>query len=149
MQKTVHHLTQQLIGIRWGTLTSGLVDTIKVQNVELKYLATSFGQGSQITVIPHDPSTIGMIKNALCDSGFNAYIQSKTNININVPQPTREEKEKVIKHIKTLGEDAKISIRNIRKKARKAECDDEEVQSLTDEMIRQVEQVVNSKIQAM
>jgi ribosome recycling factor len=153
MNKTVDHLEEQLVGIRWGTITSGLVDTVRVSCysgiTELRYLASTQGDAKRIQVTPYDPALLGPINTALNDSGFNAYIFSKTSVVVNVPQRCGEEKDKVIKRVRKLGEEAKVSIRNIRKKARK-ECDDDDaIQRMTDASVSEVDRIVESKVSSM
>lgn len=153
MNKTVEHLEDQLVGVRWGTVTSGLVDTVRVSCysgiTELRYLASTEGNAKRIQVTPYDPTLLGPINTALNDAGFNAYVFSKTSIVVSVPQPCGEEKEKVIKRVRKLGEEAKVSIRNIRKKARK-ECDDDDaIQRVTDASVSEIDRIIDTKVASM
>ncbi len=153
MNKTVDHLEEQLIGVRWGTVTSGLVDTVRVSAyrgiTELRYLASTQGDAKRIQVTPYDPNLIGPINTALNDAGFNAYVFSKTSVVVNVPQRCGEEKEKVIKRVRKLGEEAKVSIRNIRKKARKELDDDDAIQRMTDSSVNEIDRIIEEKVAGM
>jgi ribosome recycling factor len=152
MLKAVEHLEEQLIGIRWGTVTSGLVDTVRVSCysgiTELKHLASTQGDAKRIQVMPYDPNLIGPINTALKEAGFDSYVFSKNSVVVNVPQRCGEEKEKIIKRIRKLGEEAKISVRNIRKKARK-EHDDDDVQKMTDFAVAEIDLLIEAKVEAM
>jgi ribosome recycling factor len=77
----------------------------------------------------------------LKDAGLNAYLFSKQAVAVSVPPICGDERERVKTRVKKLGEEAKISIRNIRQNYRKSEkglTEDEkrqaekEIQELTD-----------------
>lgn len=150
MDKTVEHLAEQLQAIRFGTITSGLIDSVRINcyggTTEIRHLAMTQNDKKRICVTPYDPSLIGTINTALNSAGFNSYVFSKTSIVVSIPQPCGEEKEKVVKHVRKLGEEAKVAIRNIRKKAKK-EHDEDEVQKVTDSSINEIEEWVESKVQ--
>ena len=63
----------------------------------------------------------------LLDSGFEAYKFSKDTVVINIPLPTGEQRDKVVKKLKSLGEETKVALRNIRKKWKKQGIDEEEL----------------------
>lgn len=155
MEKALDFFHDQLRGIRWGIVNSGLLDTIRIpmngQKVPLSHLAwTSPGKNGQISVTPHEQNHVGLIANTLKQEGFNAYPFSKTAVVVSAPQRCGEERNKVINHIKKLAEETKISIRNIRKKVRQKAQDvgviDEELQGLTDKAIAEVEDLTNTWI---
>lgn len=147
MSKTIKHLVEQLKGIRWG-VSPGLLDSVRIEYYggvsELRHIAITYSENKRIQVTPYDSTLLGQINQALQKSGFNSYIFSKTSIVVNVPKGCGEERDKIVKFIKELGEQAKISIRNIRQKARK-ELDDKEVQKLTDAAIKEINQLIDSK----
>jgi len=150
MDKTVIHLEEQLIGIRFGTITSGVVDTVRVEcyggNTELRYLASTYGDARRVSVTPYDISLLNPINSALKKAGFDSYIFSKNGICVNVPQACGEERDKIIKRVSSLGEEAKIAIRNVRKKARKEIDDETGIQKITDDAVADIECLVEMKI---
>jgi len=156
MQKTIENLSDSIVGIRLGTISASVVDTIKVPYhgtmTPIKHLAqTAPGQGG-IQIDPFDPSMTNTIANVLASSGMNAYAFSKTRVVVSVPPPCGEEKQKVFSHLKKLAEEAKIAIRNIRKNHRqKLSKDDQkeldkEIQKVTDDHISEVDSIINRKI---
>lgn len=126
MEKAISVLQNNLSGIRTGRATPGLVDSIKVEvygsATPLKQLA-SIGtpEPQQITIRPYDASTIKEIEKAIVagDLGLNPQNDGRM-IRLNVPALSTEVRKKMVSRIKELAEEAKISIRNIRRDANKA-----------------------------
>ena len=126
MDKAISVLGDNLSGIRTGRATPGLVDSIKVEVYgsmqPLKQLA-SIGtpEPQQIVIRPYDASTIKEIEKAIVagDLGLNPQSDGRI-IRLNVPPLSTEVRKKMVARIKELAEEAKISIRNIRRDANKA-----------------------------
>ena len=126
MEKAVSVLANNLSGIRTGRATPGLVDSIKVEvygsMTPLKQLA-SIGtpEPQQIVIRPYDAGTIKEIEKAIVagDLGLNPQNDGRL-IRLNVPPLSTEVRKKMVSRIKELAEEAKISIRNIRRDANKA-----------------------------
>jgi ribosome recycling factor len=126
MEKAISVLGDNLSGIRTGRATPGLVDSIRVEVYgsmqPLKQLA-SIGtpEPQQIVIRPYDAGTIKEIEKAIVagDLGLNPQNDGRM-IRLNVPPLSTEVRKKMVARIKELAEDAKISIRNIRRDANKA-----------------------------
>lgn len=126
MEKAVTVLSNNLSGIRTGRATPGLVDSIKVEvygsATPLKQLA-SIGtpEPQQIVIRPYDTGTIKEIEKAIVagDLGLNPQNDGRL-IRLNVPPLSTEVRKKMVGRIKELAEEARISIRNIRRDANKA-----------------------------
>ncbi|MEE2934624.1 MAG: ribosome recycling factor [Planctomycetota bacterium] len=126
MEKAIAVLGDHLTGIRTGRATPGLVDSIKVEaygsTQPLKQLA-SIGtpEPQQIVIRPYDAGTIKDIEKAIVagDLGLNPQNDGRI-VRLNVPPLSTEVRKKMVSRIKELAEDAKISIRNIRRDANKA-----------------------------
>jgi ribosome recycling factor len=103
-----------------------LVDSIKVEvygsSTPLKQLA-SIGtpEPQQIVIRPYDAGTIKEIEKAIVagDLGLNPQNDGRL-IRLNVPPLSTEVRKKMVGRIKELAEEARISIRNIRRDANKA-----------------------------
>ena len=126
MDKAIQHLKQQLSGIRTGRANPGLVDSLKVEvygsQTPMKQLASvGAPEAQQIVVRPYDPGTIKDIERAIVNSGLGFAPQNDGRvIRINVPPLTTETRKKLVARIKELTEEAKVSIRNVRRDANKA-----------------------------
>jgi ribosome recycling factor len=125
MEKAIQILKQSLGGIRTGRANPGLVDTLRVEvygaPTPIKQLATvGAPEPTQIVIRPYDPGTIKDIEKAIIasDLGFNPQNDGRL-IRINIPPLSNEQRKKMVTRIKELTEEAKVSIRNIRRDANK------------------------------
>lgn len=151
-------LRASLVGFRAGTISTAFVDTIKVSYygslVPIKQVAFSSSTKNGISVQPHDPNLVGSVAKSLKDSGLNAYVFSKTVVMVSVPPVTGEEKQKVHGQIRKLGEEAKVSIRSIRKSLRELvigtkdekKLAEKDIQEQVDFYISAVDVIVSDKI---
>lgn len=152
MNKSIEFLQNQLLGIHSKTISAGLIDTVRVNNVTLNHLATTVQRSNnKIDVLLFDLDSSHSILKALKDAGFNAYQFSKSIISVSSPEISGDSKKLVASKIKKLGEEAKIAIRNTRKKFRQK--DDEKFEKLlqkkTEEMIAAIDQIVAKKISSL
>jgi ribosome recycling factor len=126
MDKALAVLSNNLSGVRTGRANPGLVESLRVEvygsHTPLKQLA-SIGtpEPQQIVIRPYDTSTIKEIEKAIVagDLGLNPQNDGRI-IRLNVPPLSTDVRKKMVSRIKELTEDAKISIRNIRRDANKA-----------------------------
>jgi ribosome recycling factor len=140
MDKALQHLKQQLSGIRTGRANPGLVDSLKVEvygsQTPMKQLASvGAPEPQQIVVRPYDPGTIKDIERAIVNSGLGFAPQNDGRvIRINVPPLTTETRKKLVGRIKELTEEAKVSIRNVRRDGNKAAEQAEKDGELTEDL---------------
>lgn len=72
-----------------------------------------------LLITPYDKSSLGAIEKALRDSDLGANPANDGNIiRVVLPELTQERRKEYVKIVKTKAEDAKVSIRNIRRKAK-------------------------------
>src|SRR5450631_1266834 len=126
MEKTVALLVDQLRGVRTGRANVGLIDSIRVDYygsfTPLKQMANlSTPEPQQILIRPFDPSVIGDIVKAIqaSDIGLTPNSDGKA-VRLNVPSLSVEQRKKLVGRVKDLAEEARVSIRNIRRDANKA-----------------------------
>jgi ribosome recycling factor len=125
MEKSVALLTDQLRGVRTGRANVGLVDSIRVDYygspTPLKQMANlSTPEPQQILIRPFDPSAIGDIVKAIQASDIGLMPNSDNKvIRLNVPSLSVEQRKKLVGRVKDLAEEARVSIRNIRRDANK------------------------------
>jgi ribosome recycling factor len=123
MKKAVEVLQDEFKGVRTGRASTGLVENIKVEYygnpTPLKALAAlSTPQPDMILVKPFDPGSIKDIDKAIQASevGLTPMVDGKV-IRLNVPALTEERRRQLVQQVKGLGEQAKVSVRNIRRDA--------------------------------
>lgn len=126
MEKAIEILKKNLSGIRTGRANPGLVDSVRVEvygsPTPLKQIASvGAPEPTQIVIRPYDAGTIKDIEKAIvsADLGFNPQNDGRV-IRINIPSLSTDVRKKMVSRIKELSEEAKISIRNVRRDANKA-----------------------------
>ena len=123
MQKTVSHLAEQLAGIRTGTISLRFIETVRVEcqgsSAPIRRLGVIKQQGDRILVTPFDKADVPAVVRALTDARLNAYALNPTTVSVSVPPISGEQRDEIARHVKKLGEDAKIAVRAIRQEARK------------------------------
>lgn len=125
MEKAVGNLTSQLQGIRTGRANSGLVDSIRVDyygsQTPIKQLASiTVQEGQQIVIRPFDAGAIGAISKAIQSSDVGLSPNSDGRlIRLNVPPLSTERRKQLVARVKEVSEEARVSIRNIRRDGNK------------------------------
>ncbi len=144
MDKAIGVLKTALAGIRTGRANPGLVDSLKVEvygsSVPMKQLATvGAPEPTQIVIRPFDPGTIKEIEKAILasDLGFTPQSDGRV-IRLNVPPLSMEVRRKLVGRIRELAEEAKVSVRNIRRDGNKAADQAEKEKDLSEDERDQV-----------
>ena len=121
MKKTLEHLHEELRGVRTGRASTGLVDHLRVEYygnpTPLKSLATlSIPQADQILIKPFDPACIKDIEKAIkaSDLSMTPMVDGKM-IRLSVPPLSGERRKQLVGQVKQMGEQSKVTIRNIRR----------------------------------
>ncbi|MBV69232.1 MAG: ribosome recycling factor [Pelagibacterales bacterium] len=166
MKSTLDNLINNFHGIRTGRASTGLVDNILIdaygQKMKLKDLATvSIPESRTIKINVWDTNMLPPIEKAIHSSNLelNPMIEGQI-IRINLPELTSERRVELAKNIKSLAEEAKISLRNVRQDAmnilKKSSQDEnipedevkviqENIQKLTDKFVSNVNEVSKIK----
>lgn len=126
MDKALSHLKTNLAGIRTGRAAPGLLDSVRVtaygSQTPLKQLASvGAPEPQQLVIRPFDTSIIKDIEKAIVASELGLNPQNDGRIiRINIPPLSTDTRKKLVARIKELAEEARISIRNVRRDANKA-----------------------------
>jgi len=166
MDKVIDSLNSEFAGIRSGRANPKLLDKIMVeaygQSMPLNQVATiSVPEARLIVVEPWDKSLLGNVEKAIhkSDLGINPINDGKI-IRLAIPPLTEERRKEYVKQAKSIAEDRKTAIRNIRRevndKIKKEEkssniSEDEskrfqdEVQTITDSYIEKIDNVTDAK----
>ena len=120
MDKTLDNLDKKFTTVRTGRANPSSLDGVMVEYygsmTPLKQLATiSVPEARQLLIKPFDKSSLGAIEKAILNSnlGYNPGNDGET-IRIVIPELTEERRKELVKQVKSLSEEAKVSIRNIR-----------------------------------
>jgi len=126
MEKAIEILKKNLGGIRTGRANPGLVDSLRVDvygsPTPIKQVAAvGAPEPTQIVIRPYDTGIIKEIEKAIVgsDLGFNPQSDGRV-VRINIPALSTDVRKKMVSRIKDLAEEAKVSIRNIRRDGNKA-----------------------------
>ncbi|BCW10155.1 MULTISPECIES: ribosome recycling factor [Paenarthrobacter] len=124
MDKAVEVAKDDFATIRTGRANPGLYNKVIVEYygtpTPLQQLA-SFGvpDARTILITPYDKTALRDIEKALSDSEVGANPSNDGNvIRVTIPELTKERRKEYVKIVKGKGEDAKVSIRSIRRKAK-------------------------------
>lgn len=120
MDKTIENLEKRFTTVRAGRANPSSLDGVMVEYygvmTPLKQLANvTVPEARQLLIKPFDKGCLGAIEKAILTSnlGYNPGNDGET-IRIVIPELTEERRRELAKQVKTIAEDAKVSIRNIR-----------------------------------
>jgi len=162
MKKSVESLKDSYKAVRTGRASAALFDKVMVDYygspTPLNQTANiSIPEARLIVIQPFDKSLIGEIEKAIQTSelSLNPSNDGKV-IRINIPPLTEERRKDLVKQAKSMAENAKVSIRNIRRdvneQIKKSELTEDEkkkstddVQKLTDKYVESIGTVLSEK----
>jgi ribosome recycling factor len=166
MDKTLSNLADNLLTVRTGRANPSMLDRVEAEYygamTPINQMATiSVPSSQQLQIAPFDKSSVAAIEKAIIYAGLGFTPSSDGNvIRINIPQLTEERRKDLLKQCKSIGEEAKVAVRNIRrdgvdniKKMEKAgdlgkdQALDgiDALQKMTDEHIKLVDETVGKK----
>ena len=121
MEKTLAALRRELSHVRTGRASTSILEGITVDyygaKTPLNQLATlSAPEPTLLVVTPFDKSVIGAIEKAIkaSDLGLNPLNDGKL-IRIPIPPLTEERRRDLVKHVRKLAEDYRVSMRTHRR----------------------------------
>jgi ribosome recycling factor len=149
MNKAVEVLADEFKGVRTGRASTGLVENIKIEYygnpTPLKALAAlSTPQPDMILVKPFDPGSIKDIEKGIqaSDVGLTPMIDGKV-IRLTVPPLSQERRTQLVHQVKGLGEQAKVSVRNIRRDAIKVLEKEEKDKVITEDDLEKTKKLLD------
>jgi ribosome recycling factor len=166
MDQSVAALRKELAKLRTGRASTALLEHIVVEyygaNTPLNQLATLSAPEPRLLIIqPFDRSAIGNIEKAILKSDLGLMPNNDGKIvRVPIPQLTEERRKELVKHVKKIAEEFRVSVRNHRRvavehlkeaeKKKEMTADDakhsqDRVQKLTDEFIGRIDKIVKSK----
>ena len=166
MQKSLEALKNDLAKVRTGRAHTGLLDHVMVEYygsmVAVNQVANvNLGDARTLHVQPYEKNMTGKIEKAIRDSDLGLNPATNGDL-IRVPMPmlTEERRKDLTKVVRSEGENAKVSIRNVRRDANEAlkkltkdkeiSEDDErraqdEIQKFTDKAVAEVDKMLQAK----
>ena len=166
MEKTLLSLKDSFNGIRTGRASAAIFDRVRVDYYGTKTPLNQVGnisipEARSIIIQPFDKTLIVEIEKAIltADLGLNPSNDGKV-IRIAIPPLTAERRKELVKQAKSIAENSRTSIRNIRrdgneelKKQQKSgeltedglKTEDDKLQKLTDKYIAEINKVYEAK----
>ncbi|MDR2822825.1 MAG: ribosome recycling factor [Acholeplasmatales bacterium] len=162
MEKAIVALIHEFSNVRTGRANPSLLDRIVVNyygvETPIKQISSvTIMEGSQLYIKPYDKNLLKEAEKAILSStlGLNP-INDGVGLRLIIPQPTEQRRKELVKDVEKLGENGRISIRNIRRdgndKIKKMELieDDlkgylEDIQELTNNFIKKVDEEIKIK----
>lgn len=166
MDKAIGALVQELNSIRTGRANPSLVELLPIEyygtQTPLQELAgISVPESRSLLIRPYDPSSLKNIEKAILKSDLGLTPNNDgENIRLVLPTPTEERRKELVKVVGIRAEDARISIRNIRRESIRdlREFEDEKmiteddlhrgeerVQEITDDYIKKIDELCERK----
>lgn len=166
MEKTIETVVREFASVRTGKATPHLLDTVKVESygttMPISQVGTISAPEPRLLVVQaFDKSTVGDIVKGIqkADLGLNPVVDGSL-IRIPIPALNEERRLDLVKHCKTLAEESRVAIRNIRRdaneqakkmeKAKELSKDQEadahdEIQKSTDDHVKRIDELLAKK----
>jgi len=166
MEKTINAYSEKLGEIRAGRANPAILNKVKIDYYGVptpinQVAAVSVPEARLIVIQPWDISCLKEIEKAILtsDIGINPNNDGKI-IRLNFPELTEERRKELVKDIKKIAEEARVSIRGARREGldefkamqKKSEITEDdlklaetEVQKLTDSKIEEIDKILANK----
>jgi ribosome recycling factor len=166
MERAVDFAKEDFATIRTGRATPAMFAKIVIDYygapTPLPQMASIAIPEPRMAIIkPYDAGQIGAMEKALRDSDLGVNPNNEgTQLRINLPQMTEERRRDMVKVARAKGEDAKVAVRNVRRKA-KEELDrivkdgeageddgrraEKELDELTHKYVAQLDEIIKHK----
>ncbi|EPZ46234.1 MULTISPECIES: ribosome recycling factor [Alicyclobacillus] len=166
MEKALQNLRREFASVRAGRATPAMLDKVMVEYYGAQMPVNQVGsvtspEPRQLVISPWEKSMLGEIEKAIqkSDLGLNPSNDGSV-IRLVIPALTEERRQELVKQVRKLAEEARVSIRNIRRdgndELKKAEKNGEitedearrlmdKIQQVTDKSIAQVDSLLEDK----
>jgi len=152
MDKGVEHLREILRGIRTGRASPGLVDSMRVDYygspTPLKQIANiAIPEPRMIMIKPFDPGSVKDIEKAIqtSDLGISPSSDGKI-IRLAIPPLSEERRKQLASMVKDKAEEARVTLRNIRRDANKSAVAAEKDSTLTEDELHKLQDEIQELI---
>jgi ribosome recycling factor len=124
MERAVEFAKEDFATIRTGRASPAMFARIVIDYYGAptplpQMAAIAIPEPRMVIVKPHDPSQLKAVEKALRDSDLGVNPNNEgTQLRLNLPPMTEERRREMIKVARHKGEEAKVAIRNVRRKAK-------------------------------
>lgn len=151
MQKSLEALKKKFSGIRTGRASPALVENLMVEyygtSCALKTLASiSVPESRTITIQPYDKAAAKDIEKAVQKSNLGINPKSEGGrVILSLPQLTEDRRKELTRVVKSAAEEAKVSLRNIRRDI----MEELKVKKSSKELSEDAEKLLEEEVQAV
>lgn len=163
MSKSTESFESELSTVRTGIASASILDRIEVMYYGFKtplnqVASVSVPEPRMLLIKPYEKSTLKEIEKSIVEANLGLTPNNDgTVIRIIIPALTEERRKELCKQVSRYSEDAKVSIRNIRRDANDAVKKnkdvsedarkglEEDIQKLTDEFIKKIDTIAKDK----
>ncbi len=166
MKEALEHFKGELKSLRTGRANPGVLDNVYVEvygtQIRLRDIANvTAPEPRQLVITPFDQSNASSIVKGIEKANLNLHpILDSHLVRINVPPMDEAMRKEIVKQAKKKAEDAKVVVREIRRKGnegiRKLKADSEitedelkkgekQIQDLTDQHCKEIETLLSAK----
>lgn len=159
METAIESMEKRFTNVRAGRANPAILDNVTASyygvDTPVKQLATiSIPEARQLMIKPFDKSCLSAIEKGIYEANIGLTPNNNGEIIIlNIPALTEETRRDYVKQVKTMAEECKIALRNIRQDAnndiKKLEITEDEVKSSTEEvqeLINKYNKIVDEKL---
>jgi len=166
MKKTIDVLQENLSTIRAGRANPAILNKINVEYYGVptpltQVASVSVPEARMIVIQPWDANILKDIEKEIAKSDIGIMPNNDGKvIRLNFPELTEERRKEIVKNVKKMGEDSKVSIRSIRRDAldfaknlkKNNEISEDElkgeednVQKITDKFVEEIDKIIAAK----
>lgn len=166
MKKTLESFKEHLTKVRTGRASTGVLDNVTILYYDNPTPLSQIGSvnvsdSHTLSVTPWEKNLIPEIEKAIRDSGLGFSVRTQgASIFVSMPPLTEERRKEFVKMVKAEAENARVSVRNVRRDANDASKaavkkkeiseDDERrlhdtIQKLTDQYITFIDKALEEK----
>ena len=159
MMLTIDSLESKFTNVRAGRANPSILDGVMVEYygvpTPIKSLANiSVPEARQIMIKPFDKSCLGSIEKAIFEANLGVTPNNNGEVVfIVIPPLTEDRRKELVKQVKSLGEEAKIALRNIRQDANKEiesaklpEDEEKRLEEKVQDLIAEYNKIVDDKL---
>ena len=166
MQSSIEHMQREFKTLRTGKVTTSVLDNVKIDYYGTATPLDQVGSvlatdATTIVINPWEKNLLGDIETAINSANIGVNPNNDGDqIKLFFPPMTVEQRQESVKQMKTMGENAKVSIRNdrrhsndaIKKLEKEKEITQDEsksaqdnIQKITDKYISQIDSILKEK----
>lgn len=159
MQSAIENMEKRLLNIRAGRANPAILDSVMVNYygalTPLKQLATiSIPEARQLMIKPFVKGSLSAIEKGIYEANIGLTPNNNGEVIIlNIPALTEDTRKEYVKQAKTISEDCKIALRNVRqdsnneiKKSEMTEDEQKEATEEVQELINKYNKIVDEKL---